>query len=511
MKKSTIVGGVAFAAVVLAIALAPDRRERAPAAEPAEAAEPAPPLAADGAPAGPPAASASTSAPASPASSTLGPPTLPTAPAGAPAEPQVGQAMAVGQEHPGFLYGRVTAEAGATYEGRLRFGGTQEAFWGDFFNGAKVDNPWVAYVPAERLPKEPEVFAVFGLEILRRERPVDLGRPFLARLGDLASLEAVGRTVVATMRSGTVFELARFEASDFDDGLRIWDPERGVVDLDSLRVRKIEFLPTPWTGAAPSRLYGTVRTRLGDFTGFVQWNREAGVGVDELVGERAGREHRLRFDTIRAIARRSADSSVVTLLDGRELELSGVGQVGDGNSRGLYIEDPRYGRVLVSWHAVERLDFADGGSGPAYGDFPPGSPLSGSVTTRDGHRLAGRLVFDLDESETTETLDAPALAEGAGAVNYTLPFGLVASIVLPSLEEADASDAAAVTVTLTNGEVLTLARVGDLGERNAGLLVFVDGGPQPEYVPWPEVARIDLDPPVEMYPHLGAGAGAGDE
>ncbi len=75
------------------------------------------------------------------------------------------------------------------------------------------------------------------------------------------------------------------------------------------------------------------------------------------------------------------------------------------------VDDRRYGRVLISWDAFERVDFSDfssGGSGPAYGDFPPGSPLTGSVTTHAGHRLAGRLVYDLDESETTETLDAPS-------------------------------------------------------------------------------------------------------
>jgi hypothetical protein len=47
-----------------------------------------------------------------------------------------------------------------------------------------------------------------------------------------------------------------------------------------------------------------------------------------------------------------------------------------------------------------------------------------------GRRLAGRLVYDLDESEVTETLDAPSQG-----VNYTIPFGLIASIVLPNAEE----------------------------------------------------------------------------
>ena len=71
-------------------------------------------------------------------------------------------------------------------------------------------------------------------------------------------------------------------------------------------------------------------------------------------------------------------------IDGRVL--SGTREVGHGN-RGIYVDDRRYGRVLISW---------DGSSAST------SRPLTGNVTT-----LAGRLVYDLDESETTERLDAP--------------------------------------------------------------------------------------------------------
>ena len=154
------------------------------------------------------------------------------------------------------------------------------------------------------------------------------------------------------------------------------------------------------------------------------------MGSDELDGHTADGELSLRFDTIRSIARRSRDSSLVTLLGGREVVLSGTGDIGHGN-RGIYVDDRRYGRVLISWDAFERVDFSPGGSGPAYGDFPPGRPLTGGVTTRAGRRLAGRLVYDLDESETTETLDAPFQG-----VDYTIPFGLIASIVPPGPRRA---------------------------------------------------------------------------
>ena len=395
--------------------------------------------------------------------------------------------------HQGFLYGRITTDDGATYEGRLRWGGDEEAFWGDYFNGFKDENPWVAHVPPEHL-KERLPIEIFGVEIAQWESQINLGRPFMGRFGDIARIEPRGRDIRVTLKDGAVFDLDRFAADDLADGVRVWDESRGVVDFDEWRIRIIELLPTARLGAVPDRLHGTVRTRGGDFTGFVQWDREDCVGTDELNGHTAEGDLNLRFDGIRSIARDSPDSSLVTLLDGREIVLSGTRAVGQGN-RGIYVDDRRYGRVLVSWDAFERVDFSPGGSGPAFGDFPPGRPLTGSVTTRAGRRIAGRLVYDLDESEITETLDAPS--EG---VDYTIPFGLIASILPPGREERGAQRA---KVILHSGEELQLERTGDLGEGNAGMLIFVDGSERPEYVLWTDVEWVDFDRPPAMYPPLG--------
>lgn len=403
------------------------------------------------------------------------------------------------EAHRGFLYGRVTTHSGAAYEGRLRFGGDEEAFWGDYFNGFKEENPWAADVPPERLTESRPV-TVLGVEITRRKRRLNLGRPFMARFGDLRRIEPSGRELLVTLRSGTGFILDRFDADDFADGVRVWDDRHGVVDLGERRIRSIEFLPTADLEAAPERLHGTVRTAHGSFTGFVQWDRQFSVGTDELQGRTADGELSLRFDAIRAIARDSEESALVTLRDGREFVLSDTRAVGRGN-RGVYVDDPRYGRVLVSWTAFERLDFDGGdGSGPAYDDFPPGQPLSGAVTTRAGRRLAGRLVFDLDESETTETLDAPA-----GGIDYTIPFGLVASVVLPDQEGCGPGRHAG--VTLHSGETLELECAGDLSEGNGGMLVFTDGSENAEYLAWVDVKRIDLDRTPAMFPPPAAPRG----
>ncbi len=56
------------------------------------------------------------------------------------------------EAHQGFLYGRITTTGGATHEGRLRWGGDQEASWSDYFNGFKDENPWAALVPPSGCP-----------------------------------------------------------------------------------------------------------------------------------------------------------------------------------------------------------------------------------------------------------------------------------------------------------------------------------------------------------------------
>lgn len=392
------------------------------------------------------------------------------------------------EAHRGFLYGRITTVEGDTYEGRLRWGGGEEAFWSDYFNGYKDENPWVAHVPPERLAEDRPI-EIFGFRIADREAEVDLSRPFMLRFGEIARIEARGRSLLVTLKSGRVVDLNRLNADDLADGVRVWDADHGIVDLHERSIQSIDLLPTADLGAAPNRLHGTVRTSQGVFTGFVQWNRKQSVDTDQLAGRTADGDSSIPFDTIRSIARESSDSSRASLLDGREVVLSGTRDAGDGNL-GLFVDDPRYGRVLIRWSAFERVDFSPGGSGPAYGDFPPGYPLTGSVDTRDGRRLTGRLVYDLDESETTATLDAPS-----GGVTYTIPFALIASI-----SPAGGSGNETASVTLQSGEELQLEPAGDLGLRNAGLLVFADDSERAEHVPWTDVVRIDFDRPAAALP-----------
>lgn len=398
----------------------------------------------------------------------------------------VPEPQAVATDGTGLLYGRVTLDDGAVHEGRLRFGGDEEALWSNYFNGFKAVNPWVDLVPRELRPTDRRGLKVFGFEFAGRDVPRDLGRPFMARFGDIVRLDARGRDLRVTLKSGMVVSLDRFAADDYADGLTLWDSSGKVMELGEWGIRSIEFLPGMSSGApAPRPLYGTVRTSQGDFTGLIQWDREAALVTDDLEG--------FPFEGIESIER-TQNGALISLRNGRMMELSGSRKVGDGN-RGIYVDDRRYGRVLVSWDAFERIDFSAADGAPGYEAYAAGTPLRGTVTARSGRTLTGRIVYDLDESETTETLDAPWMG-----VDYMIPFGMIESIVGDTASDAAASDEPvdhAFTLVLASGEVRRLERGGDLGDANAGLLVLDDGSADPEYVPWVDVHRVDFRSPSE--------------
>ena len=386
-------------------------------------------------------------------------------------------------EADGYIYGKITTRDGTTYQGRLRWD-DEEAFWGDFFNSSKEDNPWVELVPRAQRGDQRHKVEVFGFELASFGDLHGDTRQFVVRFGDLARIEPhAGESVVVTLKNGTKLRLEG-GSNDVESKVRVWDPAAGEVGVEWRRIRAIELLAAPAKLAvADPRLHGTVVTRSGKFTGFIQWDQEECLGSDELDGETNDGDVSLRMGTIRSIERRSSGSSKVTLMDGRKLVLSGTNDVDDDN-RGIYVEDPRYGRVLIDWDAFERVDFTPGGSGPGYGAYAPGKPLTGMVTTAEGRKLVGRLVFDLDESETTEMLDG-----GRNDIEYSIPLALVARVE----PRGDTS-----RVTLQSGEELVLGDTVDVSDDNAGMLIFEPGSQKPTFVRWDAVERVDF-----VSPHKG--------
>jgi hypothetical protein len=381
----------------------------------------------------------------------------------------------------GRIYGTVTTHAGSRATGLIRWGG-QEAFWDDLFQSAKRELPFASYAEPAVEPEESQWWwQVLGRRLLQA---VDRGprRIFVARFGDIAKLEVVGgNEAVVTMRSGTSYRVSGY-ANDVGATLAVTDAERAEVEIAWGRVDVVELSPAPTDAVFPGhRLSGTVDAGARQFTGFIQWDEDEGLSTDRLDGDAEDGRVSIPFSTIAAIEQLSAASARVTLTDRRVMVLKGTNDV-NAENRGIVIEDPRYGRVRVSWAHFRRAELTrPDGSGPGYGDFATSKRLRGTVTDADGASHAGLLHIDLDAAEGWELLERTS--EG---ITYSIPFSKVRS-----LERSGA----VVIVTLVSGGELSL----DDGETTAGRPVGVvveagaGAGAGEIFVPWREVRRIDLD------------------
>jgi hypothetical protein len=385
-------------------------------------------------------------------------------------------ATAAGAE--GFIYGRVTTDDGDVHEGRLRWS-DEEAFWGDFFNATKErgDRPYLDEVPEDQRHRGTPI-KIFGLTVGTSYEHSSSARMMKIRFGDIAELHPHGgdRATMA-LKDGSRFELDG-GSNDLGATIHVSGTAEGDVEIEWGDIESIEFSQAPAELEVPEhRLHGTVVTSVGEFSGFIQWDQHECVSSDKLDGESDDGDHALEMGGIRSIERASHRGSLVTLRDGSELLLEGTNDVNDEN-RGIFVDDPRFGRLLVSWDAFERIDFSDlEQSGPAYDEYEPGMPLRGAVTDVDAKVHRGRIVYDLDESATWEFLDGDS-----GDISYSVPMGLVSTI------EPRRGGA---LVMLKSGEKLDLEDAADVDEGNDGIAIL--DGDKIDYVAWDRVRRIDFE------------------
>jgi len=385
------------------------------------------------------------------------------------------------QDARGFLYGTVETDSGNRYTGLLRWG-REEAFWDDHFNATKPDEPATGRLPEGYHPSSRKV-EVFGLEVSGPWDRAWATRQFVARFGDIAEIEpGRGDRAEVRMKSGTVYRLDG-GSNDMGATIHVVDASLGQVDVEWRRIRSIRFAPAPG-GLRPAeqRLHAKVRTSVGDFEGYLQWDKEEALTGDKLDGETDDGKVSIEMGKIRAISRRGRRAVTLELVDGRRLEVSGSNDV-DSSNRGICVEDARFGRVEIPWDVFERAELSVApDSGRGYEEYPPGRPLSARVTARDGRTASGRIAFDLDETESWELLDG-----AQDDVAYAIPFDRIATISPLGRQRSE--------VVLASGVKLRLEGPTDVSEDNAGIAFLGPERPEgaPAYLPWDEVAKIEIE------------------
>lgn len=372
----------------------------------------------------------------------------------------------------GFLYAQVTLMNSKVYEGRVRFD-DEEASWGDYFNSTKEPPAFLRDAPnqgGERYPVK-----VFGIPLFNHNE--SWGRQFVVRFGDIDRIEVSGGGRAAVYLKGGLELEIRGGSNDLSGEIVVWDEKEGETRIDWRKLRTLQFKASPPNLAvAEKRFYGKLETTTGVLQGFIQWDQEECLSTDVLSGDSNGKDRDVEIGELKAIEKKGGGSRFV-FRDGHEEILTGTNDV-DGDNRGIWVDDPRYGRVMVNWKAFVRLDVLDPpNAGPGYGEFAPTKALVGKVTMKDGKVHEGQVIYDLDETYGWEMLNGDA-----GELEYSIPFEMVAS-VRPG---ADFSD-----VVLKNGEKLRLDGSQDVGEINAGLLVGNETGKR-VYVPWKDVESVEL-------------------
>jgi hypothetical protein len=381
----------------------------------------------------------------------------------------------------GRIYGTVEMRSGSTYTGFLRWG-SQEAYWDDLFHSLKEELPHMDDVDEdEREERGGRRIRILGYRINVNGGDFASSRIFIARFGDIETVEVTGDSdAELTMKSGEVYEVSGY-SDDVGGEIHVEDDDAGDIDLKWDRIDMIRFEAAPSSASHDAfRLYGKVSTDVGDFEGYVQWDKEECMSTDELDGDSDDGDISIPMGRIASIERRGRRSSVVVLKDGRKMRLRGSNDVNHDN-RGIYVEDARYGRVLIHWDEFDKVSFEENGkSGRGYDDYEKSGALSGTVVDEDGEEFSGRIVFDIDESEGWEMLNG-----SMNDVEFNIPFQMIEKI------EPIGRDGS--ILSLRSGEELELEEGQDVSESNDGVLVYEDGSRRPTFLGWDEIREIRFD------------------
>lgn len=369
------------------------------------------------------------------------------------------------------IHGTVTTRGGDAWTGTIRWD-KNENFWDDLIDATKTERV--------KQPEREEVkVRIFGIRISHSGHRGSTYARFSIPFGHLAWIEpAPGSRVRLGLKNGDVLEVR--EGADLGDGVRgivVTTGDGEVKELDWPDLERVDF--SPGSDAAPDRqrLYGTVETEVGDFTGYVVWDKDESLGQDVLDGAESGHSHKIPFRDIKSIERVNGRRSRVTLDSGDVLELSGTNDVNRDN-RGIDVTVPGLGMVTVRWDEFRKVIFEPTEASPTYGDFDGGRRLAGSVTTRDGETYDGEITWDHDEHYSWESLD--------GDIHH-----VEFEVQFENISRIEPVSGVAAKVVLRDGLELELRGSNDVDRNNQGILVRTADGNEVD-VKWGQLRAVSF-------------------
>jgi hypothetical protein len=386
-----------------------------------------------------------------------------------------------------LIHGTVTFESGESHTGYIRWE-NEEATWDDLFHCGYRESPWADHIDTDAFQKEKRDHFYQTHGLLKRlayalnEEDVDVPgwRMFLSSFGDIQSFEIhSGEDDYVVTADGARHRIGGYAN---DNGSDLWLYEKGQepLEIEWNDLVSIEFSQAPADHIPfATRLFGTVETTEGDFTGPIMWDKSECLSIDLLDGENESGDLSLAMGNLRSIKKVDNKSVVIEQKDGQVFNMWGSNDVDSGN-RGIWILTPEYGWVDIPWKRFIKATFRDGpGGGTPRTAFHNSLPLKGTVRLTDQTTRQGRLVYDLDEGYAWDYFNG-----NHRLVGYDIPFTLITKVQRLNEEKC--------RVHLQSGQILELSENQDTGSENGGLLVFSPDETSTEYIPWRLVEAVEF-------------------
>lgn len=195
------------------------------------------------------------------------------------------------------------------------------------------------------------------------------------RFDRIRSLTTTGRGTRVEMSDGGTLELeGRNDVDPNNRGLRIADPGLGVIVVPWEHLRTVRFHEAEGTSGGHGGfggghlLTGTVVTREGEeLRGELRWDADEAGSWELLDGEAEGIEYEIELGFVRRVVPDGEDGARVTLVDGRDLELSRSRDVGSEN-KGVMVASTQRPRAqdgdrawrLIPWSEIGEVRFEPG-------------------------------------------------------------------------------------------------------------------------------------------------------
>lgn len=381
-----------------------------------------------------------------------------------------------------FIYGKVITIDGDEYVGPIRWG-TEEVFWFDFFNATKPRNEFVQYLSRQEIEDLRETSKHWAERWIERLVSVNgwddsYNHTFACQFGDIKVIEVRGRNRVnLELKDGQVIRLDD-GSNDVGARIRILDEEYGSVEVKWDRLDRVEFYPTPENLSRKfgDPIFGTVHTRYGEISGFIQWDHDERLLSDKLDGDTRHDDYSIPFEDIRSMEKYGRGVLLITK-SGDELELHSSNDVNREN-RGIIVNTAGMGRVDIPWKEFEKIVFSNPNDGDVvgYDDFNAPESLSGTVHTVDGNSYSGLIIYDLDESINIEILNGEK-----DDIEYLIPFRSIKKVIPKNYYYSQ--------ISLRDGDLLLLGKSQDVTDSNTGVLVF-ESENNYKYIPWAEIEEI---------------------